>query len=836
MIGLLRRRIRFMVLGAVLGGNRNRWMMYLGGVGRAREVPPVPAGYAGGDLPRAVGAGAARERAGDQAAADAGSSTRRLRKAVEADAPRGARRLSGPGSGGADGGERGSARPPRRGRRCCSSTPSGAATWSRWRRAASSTATRGIVRHDELIGRSEGRTVRSTRGGAFQVVRPTLTDVVLHMPRGAQVIYPKDLGPLLAAVRRVPRRPGAGVGRRLGRPVDDAAAGRGRRGRLRDAGRLRRPGAQERRRLPRRGGARALPGRGAGLLRGHRRAATSTGSCSTCPSPGRSCPTPRPRCGPAGSSSPTRRDRPGRAVPGGARRPRLRAGETLEVLQRTWHIEGPSVRPDHRMVAHTGFLSHAPAAGGPTRRRRPRPATVPARPDRPSSRRGQRLTVRRGRRRRSARPAPYRLTGGEPARRLILVLGRRSGDRRLPPGLPGPRLVVAGHGPRACSRPPASPPPSSTGSAAADARQPAACGGRPCCWPARWSASSSAWRPAPACASPSPAPRARRSTGPSAPPPGRAGWSWPCGCCSRSPPARSATGRPARPRRSAIAGLVDDELPEPPDTLAGLAALIGPARWDDLLDRPRARHWRCRPRRTRRPSATSVAAPVERSVLRIEGEACGITVQGQRASCVAPGPGAHERPRRRGRRAPTVVGQAADGGGTLQRARRVVHFDSRRRPGRARPCPRASASIRWCSCSGGRRASGGVFGYPRGGHTIEVSPYTVAHADGSRCPTSTAPANGGAQRSYFLAANLAAGRLRRAARSTGRARSPAWRSPSPPTGAGLAFAASASEVRKALAATERQPGRRSRPHRGHGRLPRAGAPGHRAGRAPAERR
>jgi tRNA (adenine57-N1/adenine58-N1)-methyltransferase len=33
--------------------------------------------------------------------------------------------------------------------------------------------------------------------------------------------------------------------------------------------------------------------------------------------------------------------------------------ETIEVLQRGWHIEGQSVRPDHRMVAHTGFLTHA---------------------------------------------------------------------------------------------------------------------------------------------------------------------------------------------------------------------------------------------------------------------------------------------------------------------------------------------------------------------------------------------------------------------------------------------------------------------------------------------
>ena len=31
--------------------------------------------------------------------------------------------------------------------------------------------------------------------------------------------------------------------------------------------------------------------------------------------------------------------------------------ETIEVLHRGWHIEGEAVRPDHRMVAHTGFIS-----------------------------------------------------------------------------------------------------------------------------------------------------------------------------------------------------------------------------------------------------------------------------------------------------------------------------------------------------------------------------------------------------------------------------------------------------------------------------------------------
>ena len=37
--------------------------------------------------------------------------------------------------------------------------------------------------------------------------------------------------------------------------------------------------------------------------------------------------------------------------------------ETIEVLNRTWHIAGQAVRPDHRMVAHTGFLSHARLLG-----------------------------------------------------------------------------------------------------------------------------------------------------------------------------------------------------------------------------------------------------------------------------------------------------------------------------------------------------------------------------------------------------------------------------------------------------------------------------------------
>ena len=55
----------------------------------------------------------------------------------------------------------------------------------------------GIVQHDDLIGASEGSVVRGNTERSFLVLRPTLSDVVLKMPRGAQVIYPKDLGAIL---------------------------------------------------------------------------------------------------------------------------------------------------------------------------------------------------------------------------------------------------------------------------------------------------------------------------------------------------------------------------------------------------------------------------------------------------------------------------------------------------------------------------------------------------------------------------------------------------------------------------------------------------------------
>lgn len=55
----------------------------------------------------------------------------------------------------------------------------------------------GAIEHDDLIGGPEGSTVKTTNGATLTAFRPTLSDFVLKMKRGAQVVYPKDIGLIL---------------------------------------------------------------------------------------------------------------------------------------------------------------------------------------------------------------------------------------------------------------------------------------------------------------------------------------------------------------------------------------------------------------------------------------------------------------------------------------------------------------------------------------------------------------------------------------------------------------------------------------------------------------
>lgn len=55
----------------------------------------------------------------------------------------------------------------------------------------------GKIRVDEIIGRDEGSVVRSSVNEPFLVFRPSLPQLIPNLPRSAQVIYPKDIGPIL---------------------------------------------------------------------------------------------------------------------------------------------------------------------------------------------------------------------------------------------------------------------------------------------------------------------------------------------------------------------------------------------------------------------------------------------------------------------------------------------------------------------------------------------------------------------------------------------------------------------------------------------------------------
>jgi tRNA (adenine57-N1/adenine58-N1)-methyltransferase len=51
---------------------------------------------------------------------------------------------------------------------------------------------RGDLKHDEIIGKPDGSVVKNQNGVEYLALRPLLTDFVISMPRGAAIIYPKD--------------------------------------------------------------------------------------------------------------------------------------------------------------------------------------------------------------------------------------------------------------------------------------------------------------------------------------------------------------------------------------------------------------------------------------------------------------------------------------------------------------------------------------------------------------------------------------------------------------------------------------------------------------------
>lgn len=221
----------------------------------------------------------------------------------------------------------------------------------------------GAVPHDALIGEEEGVSARSTGGARLRAVRPTLSDFVVAMPRGAQVIYPKDLGPMLLMADVSPgcRVLEAGVGSGalsmtllragadiVGYELRPEFAGRA----AANVEAFLGPDALSRYRVECRD-----------VYEGIDEADLDRVVLDV-PEPWRVVPHAETALRSGGILV--------AYVPSITQVAQLRTAlsasafsmaETVEVLVRSWHVEGQAVRPEHRMVAHTGFLSSARLVG-----------------------------------------------------------------------------------------------------------------------------------------------------------------------------------------------------------------------------------------------------------------------------------------------------------------------------------------------------------------------------------------------------------------------------------------------------------------------------------------
>ncbi len=215
----------------------------------------------------------------------------------------------------------------------------------------------GILDHDVIIGAVEGSKIPGSTGRAFLVLRPTLTDVVLKMPRGAQVIYPKDLGAILIAADLAP-----------GQRVLEAGVGSGalsiaalRAGVSIIGYEIREDFAEVAK-----SNVHAMLGPDVPYDVKVRDVTEGIDERDLdrilldMPEPDKVVPHASIALRPGGifmaylpTINQTALVREALDAYG------FGMAETVEILRRTWHIEGRSIRPDHRMVAHTGFLTFA---------------------------------------------------------------------------------------------------------------------------------------------------------------------------------------------------------------------------------------------------------------------------------------------------------------------------------------------------------------------------------------------------------------------------------------------------------------------------------------------
>ncbi|MHB8572618.1 MAG: tRNA (adenine-N1)-methyltransferase [Candidatus Dormibacteria bacterium] len=225
----------------------------------------------------------------------------------------------------------------------------------------------GHLGHDEVIGQPEGTVLHSSKGARLIAVRATLAETILEMPRQAQVIYPKDLGAIWMAMDLQP-----------GLRVFESGMG---------------PGALTQvilRAIGETGSLTVYEAREEFVTMGLRNVRTLFGEVPAnlhvevrdtyqgidgsgfdrafldLPEPWQAVTAVAGALRPGGlvfAHTPTIIQAQ-QFVEAMHRSREFALDETIEVLQRPWNIRGRSVRPAHRMIGHTGFLTFARRISG----------------------------------------------------------------------------------------------------------------------------------------------------------------------------------------------------------------------------------------------------------------------------------------------------------------------------------------------------------------------------------------------------------------------------------------------------------------------------------------
>lgn len=222
---------------------------------------------------------------------------------------------------------------------------------------------RGYFKHDELIGAPEGTVIENSAGLKIQTMRPLYRDFVLSMPRGAAVVYPKDAGQIVTMADIFP-----------GARVIEAGVGSGALSisllrAIGDFGHLRSFERREEFAEIARGNVETMFGGPhpaweitlgdlAETLGDVEEPASVDRAVLDMLAPWECIDAVATALAPGGViicyvATVTQLSRTAEALRADGR---FTEPESHETMVRGWHVEGLAVRPDHRMVAHTGFL------------------------------------------------------------------------------------------------------------------------------------------------------------------------------------------------------------------------------------------------------------------------------------------------------------------------------------------------------------------------------------------------------------------------------------------------------------------------------------------------